>query len=191
MIDCDTFLARYSGFRDGDLSWAEREEMEAHADDCPQCAHYHRVVQRGTDVFRELPELTVSDDFADRLRWSLHQADDEMRRERLGAGPAQAVGTLAIAAAVAFAAWVPLMQPRPSVGRLPAVAAAAPQSSLFGRMVMGSLHEEATTLTSRLAQIGVAVDEMPYHDVVFRPHGPLVGQLAVYTPPPAGTDFQR
>lgn len=190
MIDCDTFLARYSELRDGDLSWAEREEMEAHAEDCPQCAHYHRVVQRGTEVFRALPELTVSDDFAERLRWSLHQADDEMRRERLAAGPAQGVGTLAIAAAVAFAAWVPLMQPRPSVGRLPAVAASAPQPALFGRRVMGSLHEEATTLTSRLAQIGVRVDEMPYHDVVFRSHGPLVGQLAVYTPPPAG-DAQR
>ena len=26
------------------------------------------------------------------------------------------------------------------------------------------------------------VNEMPYHDVVFRPHGPLVGQLASATP---------
>src|SRR3954453_17281262 len=100
MIDCDTFLARYSDFRDGDLSWAEGEEMEAHADECPSCAHYHRVLQRGTDVFRALPELTVSDDFAGRLQWRLHQADDEMRRARAGAGPAQAVGTLAIAAAI-------------------------------------------------------------------------------------------
>jgi hypothetical protein len=188
MIDCNTFVARYSEFRDGDLSWAEGEEMEAHVDDCPACAHYHRVLQRGTDVFRALPELEVSDDFGDRLRWRLHQADDEMRRARAGAGPAQAAGTLAIAAAVAFAAWVPLMRARPTVGRLPAVAAAAPsEATLFRRMVTGSMHQEATSLTSRLAQIGVRVNEMPYHDVVFRPQGPLVGQLASVTPAPADT----
>jgi len=183
MIDCNTYLARYSDYRDGELSWPEREEMEAHAELCESCARYHRVVGRGTDVFRALPELTVSDDFADRLQWRLHQADHEMREARRAAGPRQAVGTLAIAAAVAFAAWVPLMRSRPPVGRLPAVAVSAPRTaSLFSRRMMGSLHQEATGLTSRLAEIGVHVNEMPYHDIVFRPHGPLVGQLASATP---------
>jgi anti-sigma factor RsiW len=191
MIDCNTFIARYSDFRDGDLSWAESVEMEAHVDDCPACAHYHRVVQRGTDVFRALPELEVSDDFGDRLRWRLYQADDEMRRARSGAAPAQAAGTLAIAAAVAFAAWVPLMHSPRAVGRLPAVAAAAPtQATLFRRLATGALHQEATSLTSRLAQIGVHVNEMPYHDVVFRPQGPLVGQLASYAPPADAAPLQ-
>jgi anti-sigma factor RsiW len=189
MIDCNTFIARYSEFRDGDLSWAESVEMEAHVDDCESCAHYHRVVERGTDVFRALPELEVSEDFGERLRWRLYQADDEMRRARSGAAPAQAAGTLAIAAAVAFAAWVPLMHSGPAVGRLPAVAAAPSQATLFRRLASEALHQEATGLTSRLAQIGVRVNEMPYHDVVFRPQGPLVGQLASFTPPPpdAGT----
>ena len=183
MIDCNTFIARYSDFRDGDLSWAESVEMEAHVDDCESCAHYHRVVQRGTDVFRALPELEVSEDFGERLRWRLYQADDEMRRARGGAAPAQAAGTLAIAAAVAFAAWVPLMHSGPAVGRLPAVAAAPSQATLFRRLASEALHQEATGLTSRLAQIGVRVNEMPYHDVVFRRQGPLVGQLASFTPP--------
>lgn len=186
MIDCNTFIARYSEFRDGELSWAEGEEMREHVDDCPACAHYHRVVQRGTDVFRALPELEVSDDFGDRLRWRLYQADDEMRRARAGASAGQVGGTFAIAALVAFAAWVPLMHSRPPVGQLPAVAASAPsQATLFRRLASGSLHQEATGLTSRLAQIGVRVNEMPWHDVVFRPHGPLVGQIASYTPAPA------
>jgi hypothetical protein len=179
MIDCNTFLARYSDYRDDELSWPEREEMEAHAELCESCARYHRVVRRGAEVFRALPELTVSDDFAGRLQWRLYQEDHELRQARRAAGPAQAVGTLAIAAAVAFAAWVPLMRSRPPVGRLPAVVAAAPsQAGLFSRRMMGSLHQEATGLTSRLAEIGVRVEEMPYHDIVFRPQGPLVGQLA-------------
>lgn len=186
MIDCNTFIARYSEFRDGELSWAEGEEMQEHVDECPTCAHYHRVVQRGTDVFRALPELEVSDDFGDRLRWRLYQADDEMRREREGATRSQVAGTLGIAAVIAFAAWIPLMHSQPPVGQLPAVAASAPsQATLFRRLASGSLHQEATSLTSRLAQIGVRVNEMPWHDVVFRPQGPLVGQLASYTPAPA------
>jgi len=186
MIDCDTYLAWYSDYRDGELSWAEREEMEDHAERCASCERYDHVVHRGTDVFRGLPELTVSDDFADRLQWRLHQADHELRLERRAAGPAQAAGTLAIAAAVAFAAWVPLMRSRPPVGHLPAAVAAAPrQASLFSRRMMGSLHQEATGLTSRLVEIGVHVDEMPYHDLVFRPHGPLVGELASASGPMA------
>jgi hypothetical protein len=190
MIDCKTFLARYSDYRDGELSWAEREEMDAHADECASCARYDRVVHRGIDVFRTLPEIEVSDDFAERLKWRLHQADYEMGQERRRASPAQAVGTLALAAGVALAAWVPLMHPRPFVGRLPAVAAAAPrQATFFRRLVSARLHQEATGLTSRLAQIGVTVNEAPYHDVVFGSQGPLVGQVAVYTPP-AATDVQ-
>lgn len=184
MIDCNTFLARYSEYLDHDMSVAERDEMEGHADECPHCAHYDRVVRRGTDVLRGLPELEVSEDFGDRLRWRLYAADEEERRERRLASPAQAAGTLAIAAMLAAAAWVPLMRPRPHVGRLPAVAAEAPrrEGTFFRRLTAGPLHQEATGLTSRLAQIGVSVREMPYHDVVFRTQGPLVGQVAVSTP---------
>jgi hypothetical protein len=165
--------------------------MEGHADECPHCAHYDRVVRRGTDVLRDLPELEVSDDFADRLRWRLYAAEEEDRRERRLASPAQAAGTLAIAAMLAAAAWVPLMHPRPQVGRLPAVAVEAPrEGTFFRRLVAGQPHQEATGLTSRLAQIGVSVREMPYHDVVFRTQGPLVGQVAVSSPAGAGAGIQ-
>lgn len=191
MIDCQTFLAQYTDYRDGEMSWAEREEMDAHVDDCPSCAHYDDVVRRGTDVFRGLPELEVSDDFAERLRWRLYQADDELRRERRRASPAQAVGTLAIAAAVAATAWVPLMHPRPAVGRLPAIAASAPrESALLKRLMLRSLHQEGIGVTSRLAQIGVQVEEMPYHDVLFSRPGPLVGTLASSDAPAALADVQ-
>ncbi|HEX6746411.1 MAG TPA: zf-HC2 domain-containing protein [Longimicrobium sp.] len=183
MIDCDTYLARYSDYLDHDMTVAERDEMEAHADECPHCAHYDRVVRRGTDVLRDLPELEVSEDFADRLRWRLYAADEEERRGRRLATPSQAAGTLVIAAVLAVAAWVPLMRPRPHVGQLPAVAASAPrEGTILRRLTAGPLHQEATSLTSRLAQIGVSVREMPYHDVVFRTQGPLVGQLAVFSP---------
>ncbi|HYH80089.1 MAG TPA: anti-sigma factor [Longimicrobium sp.] len=181
MIDCQQYLERYSAYLDHDVSWAEREAMEAHADACDSCAHYDRVLRRGTDVLRGLPELEVSEDFGERLRWRLHQADFEARRERSLAGPAQALGTVAVAAMVAVAAWVPLMRPRPAVSSLPAVAVEAPSRQLLRRLLSTAAHQEATGLTSRLAEIGVRVREMPYHDVLFRPQGPLEGAVAVST----------
>jgi hypothetical protein len=184
MIDCGTFLEQYSGLRDEALSWPEREQMQLHLAGCASCAHYDRVVRGGAATLRALPELEVSDDFAERLRWRLHQADDEARRARLAATPGQAVGTFAIAAAVAMAAWVPLMNPRPSPARLPAVAASAPESvTLLQRLIPRGGPAEATTLTSRLAEIGVRVSERPYHELVFSQQGPLLGQLAVNAPP--------
>jgi hypothetical protein len=184
MIDCQTFLERYSAYLDHDVSWDEREEMEAHADACESCAHYDRVVRRGTDALRGLPELEVSEDFGERLRWRLHQADWEDRRARRVAGPGQALGTVALAALIAVAAWVPLMRPRTVVGRLPVVAVEAPrrEGMIVRRFLSAHAHPEATTITSRLAELGVRVREMPYHDVMFRPQGPLLGTLAVSTP---------
>jgi hypothetical protein len=182
MIDCQSFLERYSAYRDHDVSWAERDEMEAHADECPHCARYDRVVRRGAEVLRALGE---------RLKWRLHQADFEARRERVAA-PAQAVGTFAVAAMVAVAAWIPLMRPRPAVSSLPAVAASAPpaQGLLLRRFLASRERPEAMGLTSRLAEIGVRVRELPYHDVVFRPQGPLVGELASSVRLPAAAAVQ-
>lgn len=193
MIDCQTFLDRYSAYVDHDVSWAEREEMEAHADECESCAHYDRVLRRGTDVLRDLPELEVSDDFGERLQWRLYQADWDARRERSLAGPAQALGTVGIAALIAVAAWVPLMRPRPAIGHLPAVAVEAPtrQGMLFRRLLARTPHQEATGLTSSLAQLGVRVREMPYHDVVFGTQASLVGDVAVTLPQPAVPQIGR
>lgn len=186
MISCQTYLERYSAYLDHDVSWAERDEMETHADACDACAHYDRVLRRGTDVLRGLPELEVSEDFGERLRWRLHQADFEDGQGRGMARPAQALGTVAVAAMVAVAAWVPLMRPRHAVGSLPAVAVEAPSRQFLRRLLSSGEHQEATGLTSRLAEIGVRVREMPYHDVLFRTQGPLVGAVAVTTEPAFG-----
>jgi hypothetical protein len=191
MISCQTFLDRYSAYLDHDVSWAEREEIEAHADECESCARYDRVVRRGTDVLRDLPELEVSDDFGERLQWRLYQADHEAKRERM-ARPAQALGTVALAGMIALAAWVPLMRPRASVGNLPAVAVVAPQKQgVLRRLLPAPSHQEATSLTSRLAELGVRVREMPYHDVVFGSRGPLESGLAITLPASAGSGIQR
>lgn len=171
-MDCQKFLEEYTAWRDGDLSWPEAEAFEAHVDECPSCARYDRVVRRGAALFRDLPELEVSEDFGARLQHSLYDVDEERRKAALRAPAGAAVGTLALAALVAAVAWVPLMRPQGAVPALPAVAVQAPARDFVSRLVSVP-HLEATNLTSRLASIGVSVEEMPYHEVVFRPEGAL------------------
>jgi anti-sigma factor RsiW len=190
MMDCDKFLAEYSEYRDGEVSWAEREEFEAHMDACEACARYDEVVRQGGQVLRSLPELEVSDDFMDRLKHRIYTEDLERKRAASRGTPGAVLATAAVAAGVSLFAWTPLMRPSERLVSLPAVAAEAPRQTLVRRLLDSTFHQEATTLTSRLAQIGVAVQEMPYHDVVFRAQGPVVGHLAVFAsmdePAPAG-----
>jgi len=56
---------------------------------------------------------------------------------------------------------------------------------LLRRLLSHPEHQEATRLTSSLAELGVRVREMPYHDVVFGTQASLVGEVAVTTTPPA------
>ena len=180
MMDCERFLAGYSAFRDDELPWDERMEFELHLDDCESCARYDRVVSRGTELFLDLPELEVSDDFGARLQHSIYTVDAERlkaRRERGASGAAFA--TFAVAATVVAVAWVPLQGAGDSAGRLPSVAASPPAGTDAARWADG-LHPEAGRITSQLARMGVAVVELPYHDLVFRKDSPLGSSLASY-----------
>ncbi|HYW06017.1 MAG TPA: zf-HC2 domain-containing protein [Longimicrobium sp.] len=180
MMDCERFLAGYSAFRDDELPWDERMDFELHVDDCESCGRYHRVVSRGTELFLDLPELEVSDDFGARLQHSIRSVDAERfkaRNERGASGAAFA--TFAVAATVVAVAWVPLGRAGDSTGRLPSVAAYPPARADVAQWTDG-LHPEAGRITAQLARMGVAVVELPYHDLVFRKDSPLGSSLASY-----------
>jgi anti-sigma factor RsiW len=174
MTICERFLAGYSAFRDDLLPWDERVEFEVHLDECETCARYDRVVRRGTDVLRGLPELEVSGDFAARLQHRIFTEDLEAGRARRSTGAALA--PLAAAAAIAAAAWVPLLRPQADA---PAAAVAERAAPTAIRWELP--HREAGRVTSQLERLGVAVAELPYHDLVFKTDGPLMATLAAYS----------
>ncbi|HEX5724235.1 MAG TPA: zf-HC2 domain-containing protein [Longimicrobiaceae bacterium] len=184
MMDCEHFLAGYSAYRDGEVSWGEREAFEAHIDDCPACARYHRVVGKGVELFRGLPELEVSDDFAARLQHRLYGVDAEAGRAGRRASAGAAVATFAVAAVIAMAAWVPLMQPRPAPLELPGVAAAVP-AALPGPEGVAAVVRSPTqdALTEELADAGVQVRDFPYHDLLFHRDDALGVSLALSEAP--------
>jgi len=126
MVDCDRFLEEYSDFRDGLLGREEGGEFEAHLRACATCARYDRVVRRGAQLYRDLPELQVSDDFMERLQHRIHHVEEEMRAPTRYASGISASAVLSIAAVLALAAWLPVLRPEPGVPALPAVAAHPP-----------------------------------------------------------------
>jgi hypothetical protein len=175
MMDCDTFLDGYSDFRDGMLAPPERVAFEAHLRDCASCARYDRVVAGGVKVLRDLPELTVADDFMDRLQHRLWHEQDDMaaaraRRARGRPGRQAATAAVAAAASVAAVALVPGVYARmaPTVTMLPTAAASAPaQETPYRLAVDDGGAGQGAGLVARLEEVGVEVYPMPYGDVLY------------------------
>lgn len=166
MMDCKTFLDRYSDYRDGVLDVEEYAAFDDHLAECGECARYDRVVAGGVQVLRGLPELEVSDDFMERLQHRLWHEQDDMaaaRARRASRAPRRAAGVaVAAAASIAAVALVPGAYDRvaPTMTMLPTVEASTPLTDV------GS--GEGEGLAARLEEVGVEVYPMPYGNVLYR-----------------------
>lgn len=126
-MTCEKFLARYSEYLDDRMTLPEAARWRAHIRECDDCARYHRVVERGQELVRELPRVQPSADFEMRLRQRLAAVDEELENRRRDPRPST-LAALSIAALLALVAWSPMLQQRvasPEV-ELPAMQARAP-----------------------------------------------------------------
>jgi hypothetical protein len=180
MVNCERFLDDYSSFRDGLLPMREMAAFRAHLDECPCCAHYDRVVCEGVEVLHALPQLEVSEDFGARLQHRIwHEDMDrlEVRRRARTFRFAGGVGITAAAAGLALGLVI-----RPAASRVEALAPVATvETQGVGGYVVDDPHPEVGRVSSELAQLGVRVYELPYHDVVYRRDATLVASLAEYS----------
>ncbi|HEX2077253.1 MAG TPA: zf-HC2 domain-containing protein [Longimicrobium sp.] len=172
MMDCKTFLDGYSDYRDGLLDAEGYAAFDDHLAECASCARYDRVVAGGVQVLRGLPELEVSEDFAERLQHRLwHEQDDlaAARARRARRAPRRAAGVaVAAAASVAAVALVPGVYERvaPTVTMLPSVAATTP-SAAQAPYRLAEEHGAGEGLAARLEEVGVEVYPMPYGNVLY------------------------
>jgi anti-sigma factor RsiW len=103
---CDDVVASHSDYLDGLLPAHEAARVQWHLASCASCARYDRVVRRGGELLRDLPAITPSDDFADRLQHRIYHLQDAAAVSGPRAGGAAA--TFAVASVIALLAWSPL-----------------------------------------------------------------------------------
>jgi anti-sigma factor RsiW len=132
-VTCEQILAAHSDYLDGLLPPHEAARVQWHLSSCAACGRYDRVVRRGAELARDIPVITPSDDFAERLQHRLfHVQDGAAIADGRGAGSSSA-GTIAVAGVIALLAWSPLLMDEVtrSPTSLSAVGTAAQPSQSF------------------------------------------------------------
>ncbi|HET9439068.1 MAG TPA: zf-HC2 domain-containing protein [Longimicrobiales bacterium] len=106
MLSCRDCLARHSEYLDGRLEDAAAEAMRAHLAVCPRCARYDRVLRRGLQALDAQPALHLAPDFEEQLQARIAF---ESRRAELRPIRSMATASVAVAAMLALAAWIPVV----------------------------------------------------------------------------------
>lgn len=84
-MDCRHFRNQHLAFLDDALPDVELVAMQRHLSECEACARHDTAVRRGLLVFRNLPPIEPSENFAARLAARLEQARREVELQRRAA----------------------------------------------------------------------------------------------------------
>lgn len=125
-MECKEFLEGYSAYLDGVVSRDEETAFRRHLERCEACARYDRVIQRGVEIFRNLPRPDPSPDFLPRLRHRLYHIEDGIPFDTARHGGSAALVAVAAVGLLALA-WLPFASRMPVEVELPAVAVEAPR----------------------------------------------------------------
>lgn len=148
-MECKEFLEGYSSYLDGHLDPEEREVFDEHLESCRACARYDRVLQKGLEIFRNLPRPRSSPDFLPRLRHRIYHLEDGIPLESARGGSAAAVAVAAVG--LVALTWLPFATHMPVEVELPTVAVEAPQEQ---PVRAPSLFEPGPFLSPRTGGVG-------------------------------------
>lgn len=73
-MDCREFREKHLAFVDDTLPGIELVGIQMHLTECEGCARQDAIVRRSLMLFRNLPSIELSPDFAVRLQQRLHEA---------------------------------------------------------------------------------------------------------------------
>ena len=81
-MDCREFSEKHLAFVDDTLAGIELVRMQRHTAECEACAKHDAKIRRALLLFRNLPAIEPSTDFAERLAARLQEAhEDDLLRE--------------------------------------------------------------------------------------------------------------
>ena len=106
MPSCSEYLARHSEYLDGLMDDVTAQQWRTHLSDCADCARYDRVVRQGLKLLVAQSELQPTPDFMTQLQQRLVYED---RRSAMRPMTSLASASVAIAAMLAFSAWIPVI----------------------------------------------------------------------------------
>ena len=106
MLSCSECLARHSEYLDGVMDAATAEIWRAHIAGCTSCARYDRVLRRGLKTLITQPLVEPDPDFVTELNQRLAFEDRRMAMRPI---TSMAGASVAVAAMLAFAAWLPFL----------------------------------------------------------------------------------
>ena len=174
-VACDEFLARHSEYLDGLLTPLAAARLNAHASVCHSCARYDRIVRKGIDLVRDLPDVQPSEEFEMRLQHRIFHMEDAHALEPRPAGATGAAGAaaaLGVAAAIALLAWSPMLTPSAQDDGMTAAAFEQRADDTYGAFVAGPLFSQSswypTTMPAPAHQPSALLAAFP------GPYSPLV-----------------
>lgn len=179
VLSCRDCLARHSEYMDGRMDAESAEQWRAHLAVCSDCARYDRVLRRGLQVLHKQPAIEVGSDFLLQLQQRLAHED---RTSAWRPMTSLASAAVAVAAMLAFAAWVPvLMLARPDSNSAIAseLSPVATEIAWHGESAV----EEPQRAHIHLAARRVAWSPGPANDVMEPKYTPVV--LEAPTAPPS------
>jgi predicted anti-sigma-YlaC factor YlaD len=106
VLSCSDCLARHSEYLDGVMDTITADVWRTHLAECADCARYDRVVRRGLMVLAAQPHIEPTPDFMTQLQQRLSIED---RRTAMRPMTSLAGASVAVAAMLAFAAWIPVL----------------------------------------------------------------------------------
>jgi hypothetical protein len=110
VMDCTSFVARFTDYLDGALGRDEGRAMEHHLEHCGSCLRYKNVVEQGRSVLLSLPAPELGDDFSFELEHRLARAVGEVPTVEAVASGAPAMAVFGIAVLLSAVAWAPMLR---------------------------------------------------------------------------------
>lgn len=125
-MTCSEFVDNYTDFVDGVGPEDLRRQAEDHLKGCMLCRRYHRVVTRGGEVLRGLPEARVPEDFHPRLVHRLYHVDDAASLASQASSAATFFTVMGMSLILTAIAWSPALRPSVPVVELPPIVVSDP-----------------------------------------------------------------
>jgi hypothetical protein len=169
---CERLRERHGDYLDGVLPAAELARMQTHLDECLSCARYDRVLRRGLQLARQLPELSPTDDFQLRLHYHLDHLhySSPFAQQRPFAG----IGVAAtLAALIALIAWSPFLLLELAPAAPAASVAALPPADPLGAIAVSWYPGQVPSLPTHPRAVPPTLFPGPYSPLIVNPpvHG--------------------